>query len=43
MTTTPNSLMVLGEIERRLATLTTIDEVKKIRDQAEAIRAYQEG
>jgi len=40
MTTIENSLLVLGEIERRLATLTTVDDVKKIRDQAEAIRAY---
>jgi SAM-dependent methyltransferase len=40
MTSTPNSLMVLDEIQQRLATITTVDEAKKIRDQAEAIRLY---
>ncbi len=40
MTALPNSLMVLNDIHRRLATITTVDEAKKMRDQAEAIRLY---
>ena len=40
MAALPNSLMVLNDIQRRLATITTVDEAKKIRDQAEAIRVY---
>jgi SAM-dependent methyltransferase len=35
-----NTLIVLNEIHQRLATITTVDEAKKIRDQAEAIRSY---
>lgn len=37
---TQDSLMVLGNVERRLAAITTVDEAKSIRDQAEAIRIY---
>lgn len=35
-----NSLVVLSEIERRLATIATVDEAKRLRDQAETIRIY---
>lgn len=40
MTTPTNSLIVLGNIERRLAAIATVDEAKALRDQAEAIRVY---
>lgn len=35
-----NKLVVLGDIERRLAAVQSLDEAKGIRDQAEAIRTY---
>jgi len=35
-----NKLAVLGDIERRLSAVKTLDEAKSIRDQAEAIRIY---
>ena len=38
-----DKLVVLTAIERRLATIETVDEAKAIRDQAEAIRVYAKG
>lgn len=35
-----DKLAILSDVERRLARITTIDEAKGIRDQAEAIRVY---
>src|SRR2546421_2231620 len=35
-----NALLVLDEVERRLAEITTVDEAKEIADQAEALRVY---
>jgi DNA methylase len=35
-----DSLIVLSQVERRLAAITTVDEAKSLRDHAEAIRLY---
>jgi N6-adenosine-specific RNA methylase IME4 len=35
-----NKIAVLSSVERRLASVQTVDEAKEIRDQAEAIRVY---
>jgi N6-adenosine-specific RNA methylase IME4 len=40
MSTAPQELVLLGKVERMLAEATTIDEVKHIRDTAEAARGY---
>jgi len=40
MSTAPQELAMLGKAERMLAEATTIDEVKHIRDTAEAARGY---
>ena len=40
MTETSDKLAILSQIERRLATVETVDEAKGIRDQAEALRVY---
>lgn len=38
--TTPRELVLMGKAERMLAEAVTIDEVKHIRDAAEAARGY---
>lgn len=39
-TSTPNELVVLDEAFRRLSEVKTLDEIKAIRDKAEAVRSY---
>jgi hypothetical protein len=36
----PDTLAVLDAVERRLATIQTVEEAKELRDQAEAVRMY---
>lgn len=40
MTNQPRELIILSEASRAIASVRTIDEVRDLRDKAEAVKAY---